>query len=116
MEAARVEGEADRDGSGERMREAMDGGELHRREVAAAIWKGGGGGCDLEGMSAAVGEKGMRGVVGDWGWGRGWRTAAAGWLGIQRLRRRVGGGSCGMRGRDWIGGEEGMSVRVWVRG
>ena len=47
------------------MGEAMDGGELRRREVAAAIWKGGGGGCDLEGTSAdptaAVGEKGRGG-------------------------------------------------------
>ena len=104
MEAARVEGEPDRDGSG---------------EEAAAIWKGGGGGCDLEGMSATVGEKGRGGVVGDWGWGRGRRTAAAaGWFGIERLRRRrserVGGWR--LRG-EWIGGEEWIGeVRVWVRG
>ena len=99
MEAARVEGEPDRDGSG---------------EEAAAIWNGGGGGCDLEGMSAAVGEKGRGGVVGDRGWGRGRRTAAAGWLGIQRLRRS---GGCGARGGEWIGGEEWIGeVRVWVRG
>ena len=65
MEASRVEGEADRDRSGKRMGEATDGGELGRREVAALIWKGGGGGCDLEGTSAdptaAVGEKGRGG-------------------------------------------------------
>ena len=34
--------------------EAMDGEELRRREVAAVIWKGGGGGCDLEGRRSGV--------------------------------------------------------------
>ena len=39
--------------------EAMDGEELRRREVAAVIWKGGGGGCDLEGRRSGVrGERG----------------------------------------------------------
>ena len=53
------------EGREEGLGEAMDGGELRRREVAAAIWKGGGGVCDLEGTSAdptaAVGEKGRGG-------------------------------------------------------
>ena len=54
-----------REGREEGVGEAMDDGELRRRKVAAAIWKGGGGGCDLEGTSAdptaGVGEKGRGG-------------------------------------------------------
>ena len=112
MEAAQVKGEADRDGSGERMGEAMDGGELVRRKVAASIWNGGGGGCDLEGTSAdPTGVGGGGGGRGREGKGMGSRRPGLG----ERTEDGGGGGGWVVRDREIETGEEreGWGWRLW---
>ena len=58
------------------MREAMDGGQLRRREVPAAIWKGGGSSpSGSEEIWKGGGSEEMDGLV--WWWER--KEAGGGW-------------------------------------